>query len=354
MSEVNNTPLVSILIPVYNVEKYIERCARSVFEQTYENLEYIFVDDCTPDNSIAILNSVLKEYSQRASHVRIIKHEQNEGIAVGRNTAISNATGDFVFFVDSDDYIEKGTITTLVNLQRQTNADIVTGRMYIDEDEIDPHYIEPLYKNRDEMLLTILNNIWHHEITNRLMRRSLFIDNEIKAIPYVNVCEDWQLIAKVVFYANTCVTADSFTYHYVSNPSSLIHSNTAWINKKTIFIHSYSSLQCLTEFFEGSLYEEMVWPLMIRSLSNMIDLSIRHHDKEFFQWCRTHMFLIPSKYYMSISKKKLTCVKLGFRVMNYSLSFYQIINKYSNKNNRIMKLWVVFGFCMMHVDLIVS
>lgn len=320
----NNNPLVSILVPVYNVEQYIERCARSLFEQTYDNLEYIFVDDCTPDKSIHLLEEVLVKYPHRSSQVKIIKHAQNEGVAVARNTAISNATGDFVFFVDSDDYIETDTIVPLVNLQRQTNADVVTGQKYVNEDIIDPHYVEPVYKNKDEMLTTILSNIWHHEIHNRLIRRSLFVDHGIKALPHLNICEDWQLTAKVFFYANSCVTADLFTYHYVSNPGSLTHSNTEWTNKKNTFIQSYLSLLCLADFFEGSLYQGIIRSLITRCLSNFIDICIKHNDKDFFKWCRTHLLSIPSTYFKSVSRIKLTCIKLGYSSTCLFLLLHQL------------------------------
>ena len=140
----NSHPLVSILIPVYGVEKYIERCARSLFEQTYANLEFIFVDDRIPDHSIQLLENVLTMYPHRLKQVKIIKHSKNEGIAVVRNTAISNATGDFIFFVDSDDYIETDTISALVNEQNLTNADIVSGKMLINENGMDSRYVEPI------------------------------------------------------------------------------------------------------------------------------------------------------------------------------------------------------------------
>lgn len=72
---------VSVLVPVYGVEKYIERCARSIFEQTYHNLDIIFVDDCTPDHSIDVLKRVLKDYPERKEQTRIIKHDHNRGLA---------------------------------------------------------------------------------------------------------------------------------------------------------------------------------------------------------------------------------------------------------------------------------
>ena len=97
---------VSVLVPVYGVEKYIERCARSLFEQTYSDLEYVFVNDCTPDQSIEILKKVMAEYPQRKNAVKIVNHAKNRGLAAARNTAYDNATGDFVTIVDSDDWLE--------------------------------------------------------------------------------------------------------------------------------------------------------------------------------------------------------------------------------------------------------
>ena len=97
---------VSILVPVYGVEKYIERCARSIFEQTYHNLDIVFVDDCTPDKSIEILKRVLEEYPGRKAQTRIIRHAYNRGLSAARNTAVAAATGTFLTHVDSDDWIE--------------------------------------------------------------------------------------------------------------------------------------------------------------------------------------------------------------------------------------------------------
>ena len=320
----NTIPLVSILIPVYGVEKYIERCARSVFEQTYENLEYIFVDDCTPDNSIALLEQVLSEYPQRVSLVRIITHKQNEGIAVVRNTAINNASGDFVYFLDSDDFIELDTIEALVSLQQKTNADIVTGKMYINVDKIDPRYVEPMYYNKDEMLETILSNLWHHEIANRLVRRSLFIDHGIKALPHVNVCEDWQLTAKVVYYADTCVTLDKYTYHYVMNPHSLVHSNTLWEKEKNAYNWECLSLENLIAFFDNTKYEGSINKYFVRRMSELIDFGVKHHDKWFFKKCRSRMFSIPSKYLQYISKVKLFCIRSGYYTTYFFLLLHQM------------------------------
>lgn len=98
---------VSILVPIYGVEQYIERCAKSLFEQTYSEIEYVFVNDCTKDDSIGVLNRVLEKFPQRKLQVRIINHEKNKGLGAARRTAILNANGDYILHVDSDDYIAK-------------------------------------------------------------------------------------------------------------------------------------------------------------------------------------------------------------------------------------------------------
>ena len=117
---------VSICVPIYGVEKYIERCAISLFEQTYKNIEYIFVNDCTQDNSIDVLKSIIEKYPVRKNCVRIINHERNKGLGAARNTAITNATGMFIMHVDSDDYVEKDIVERLVKKQNENNSDIVT------------------------------------------------------------------------------------------------------------------------------------------------------------------------------------------------------------------------------------
>ena len=94
---------VSILVPVHNVEKFIEKCARSLFEQTYENLEYVFVDDCSPDKSMDVLERVVDEYPTRKSQIKVVRNAVNKGASESKNIAVANATGEFVSFVDSDD-----------------------------------------------------------------------------------------------------------------------------------------------------------------------------------------------------------------------------------------------------------
>ena len=117
-------PLISIVAPVYGVEKYIGECVDSLFSQTYKNTEYIFVNDKTPDNSIDILNKKIADYSM-FSNVQVIENRENVGLALTRANGISKASGDYIFLVDTDDKLPLNAIEILVNTAIETNADFV-------------------------------------------------------------------------------------------------------------------------------------------------------------------------------------------------------------------------------------
>ena len=118
-------PLVSICVPVYGVEQYIGKCCHSLFGQTYASIEYVFVDDCTPDGSISVINKVLEDYPQRKPFVKIVRHERNKGLSGARNTAISASTGQYILHVDSDDYLDLDVVERLVDRALTAEADVV-------------------------------------------------------------------------------------------------------------------------------------------------------------------------------------------------------------------------------------
>lgn len=118
-------PKVSVIIPVYGVEKYIERCARSLFEQTLDDIEFIFVNDCTLDNSINVLETTLEEYPKRKSQVQIINFEQNQGAAKAREIGMKTANGEYIIHCDSDDWVVKEAYETLYNIAKASESDMV-------------------------------------------------------------------------------------------------------------------------------------------------------------------------------------------------------------------------------------
>lgn len=114
-------PKISIIIPVYNVEKYLRECLDSCVNQTLEDIEIVCVDDASPDNSIKIL----EEYRQKDSRIKILRHETNKNLGAARNTGLANATGEYVWFVDSDDYIDTKACQILYDAIREFNVDML-------------------------------------------------------------------------------------------------------------------------------------------------------------------------------------------------------------------------------------
>ena len=119
-------PAVSVIIPVYKVEHYIARCARALFAQTLEDIEYLFIDDCTPDRSIDVLKAVLDEFPNRKAQTRILRMPVNSGQAKVRMFGISQATGDYVIHCDSDDFPADDAYGLMYSKAAAENLDIVT------------------------------------------------------------------------------------------------------------------------------------------------------------------------------------------------------------------------------------
>lgn len=128
-------PKISVIVAVYGVENYIEKCVRSLFEQTLDAVEYIFVNDDTPDNSIVILKSVLDEYSERKNNTHIINFETNTGVANARTVGMKLATGKYMIHCDLDDYLEDDALEVLYKEAVKTDADIVTCDYYREKED---------------------------------------------------------------------------------------------------------------------------------------------------------------------------------------------------------------------------
>lgn len=217
-------PLVSVLVPIYNVEKYIERCARSIFEQAYENLEIIFVNDCTPDNSVGVLRKVLAEYPKRIAQTQIINHEKNLGLAGARLTGLKASTGKYIQNIDSDDYIDKNMISDMVALAEQENADItICDFMYVYTNKKEHIYVNPPLDPLS-CLECVLVGIVHSSVCNKLIRRDLFINNRIHQFVGLDLREDFSVLYKLVYYCKRIAYLPKAYYYYRQNASSMVNN----------------------------------------------------------------------------------------------------------------------------------
>ena len=194
---------VCILVPIFNVELYIERCARSLFEQTYPDLEYVFVDDCTQDRSLEILRQVLEDYPDRKQSVRVINHEKNLGLAAARNTALDSATGEFIVKVDSDDWLELNAIELLIKKQQENAVDMVLASRYFRYQQRSEEYCQNKCESKENLILLQLKHSWDHLVTGNLIRRRLFEDHRIRCMEGCDMSEDQYLMTQLAYYAES-------------------------------------------------------------------------------------------------------------------------------------------------------
>jgi glycosyltransferase involved in cell wall biosynthesis len=217
MSKSNN-PLISLIVPVYNIPKYLERCVDSIINQSYENMEIILVNDGSTDHSGQICDA----YSQKDKRVRVI-HKINGGLSNARNAGLDAMKGKYVGFVDGDDFIDKYMYETLVKAILDNDADIVqTGFYHTDEDgniEDEITFKEASYDNLDDMFYARFkeNNI-HVGVWTKLYKSTIF-----KSIRFSegHVYEDYAILPMILNECKKFVVIDGAFYNYASNPQGI-------------------------------------------------------------------------------------------------------------------------------------
>ena len=206
---------ISVIVPVYNVEQYLSQCLDSIINQTYKNLEIICVDDGSPDNS----GKILDEYAEKDNRIKVI-HQENQGVSVARNTGLDNATGEWVSFIDSDDYIKLDFYERMINVALKNNSQVVQCRVYRNQ--------KPLYGGkciRTSGFGNIISILKRGYSCNKLWSLELINKNNIRFYPGIYV-EDILFSVQVAFYANSWETIDYDGYFYRYNPSSITNDVT--------------------------------------------------------------------------------------------------------------------------------
>jgi len=233
-------PLVSIISPIYGVEKYIEECLESMFNQTYKNIEFVFVNDKTPDNSMMILEQVIKKYGIK--NVNIINHEHNLGLCGVRNTGLKAAKGDYIMIVDSDDKLPLDSVETLVNCAISNDADFVESDF-----AYYPGYVGETFKrvydgNKEKYLAGFISMRVPPAIWGKLYSRALFQDiDSLFKVGRDNV-EDAYSTPILADSAQNIAYTNKVTYYYrIDNPSSYSTTSLVGWNKVDDMIY------CVTE-----------------------------------------------------------------------------------------------------------
>ncbi len=235
---------VTVVTLVYGVEDYIERCVRTLFEQTMSDIEFLFIDDCTPDRSIEVLERVLLDYPNRKDQVRVVRLEKNSGQAVARNVALEEVNTEYCIFCDSDDWVELDMYEKLYNRAVETDADMVFCDKYFvfpDKNDLRYTYYNEDVSDADEILLNYHKHWFRVSPVDKLIKTSILKENNIKAIEGANFGEDMLLMILALACSSKVSYVREPLYYYDQCREGSI-SNSLVIDDKVL-----SQLRCCDE-----------------------------------------------------------------------------------------------------------
>lgn len=205
---------VSVIVPIYKVEAFIWRCAESLMQQTLHEVQYIFVNDATPDSSMQILDDVLSLHNARLADVVVVNHEKNLGLPAARNSGLAVAKGDYVFHCDSDDFVDPNMLESLYSFASSKNVDIVWCDWYLSFEKKERYMKQPCYDSATEALKGMLSGSMKFNVWNKLVKRNIYTDNGILFPAGFGMGEDMTMIKLFACTERVAYLPQAF-YHYV-------------------------------------------------------------------------------------------------------------------------------------------
>ena len=208
-------PSFTIVVPVYGVEKYIRQCAESVLGQSYDAIQFIFVNDGTKDNSMRILGELIEEKFQHLKERILIINKENEGLPAARRDGVERATGDYVLHVDSDDWIELDTVERIAQKAMESDSDIICFKVFKEEarrTRVRGNREYPI-EEKARFVRDIVTHKAYGYTVNKCAKRALYLNNKVFFARY-GMHEDVVLMTQLVYYAGSYGYVDAPLYHY--------------------------------------------------------------------------------------------------------------------------------------------
>lgn len=303
---------ISLIVPIYGVEKYIGKFAESALEQTYQDIQFIFVNDGTKDRSMEILNGLIDaKYSHLRERILIIDKE-NGGLPSARKAGLEAAEGEYILFADSDDWLEREAVEKVMSKAQETDADIVYFDIVKEYGHKKSIKREREYTaaSKEDFIVNIFNYKSHGYTVTKCFRRRIYDENVIW-FPPLGMHEDIYLMSQIIFYAESIVHLPEVLYHYrKDNPGSFCSQDrkkrhiASTTNLLDLYIHYRENLK-------GSPIEKVAGGILMRAGQHSM-----LHGYDFFS---EYPFLAEDIVKTKISFRYRTSVLVQIAVKIYAL-----------------------------------
>lgn len=277
---------ISIIIPIYNSAGYLEKCLNSLFGQNLREVEYIFVDDCSTDNGLVILESMIEKWAHKKNKTKLIRHEVNKGSAAARNSGLEHASGEYIGWIDSDDWIDPNMFKDMFDAAKENNADIVWTDFFNTYQEKENRIIQKAPLDSQSIIKGLMKGELLGGMCNKLIRRQLFNDYKIKFPEGLNMCEDLRVCISLFFYGQRFFYLDIAPYHYIKHrDNSISSSNVRSSDVNNEWVENVKGIERF--LIDKGLAEKMQNSLLKLKLSPKKNLLINGRDVQSYKiWSR--------------------------------------------------------------------
>ena len=244
-----NDSLVSIIVPIYNAEKYLDSCIQSVLRQTYTNWEFILIDDGSTDKS----GRIAEEYGFADERITVF-HQKNLGVSLARNQGIDEATGNYVVFLDADDELIEDCLAKTVNIAEETNADVVAGRSCENQELFQDRII---WTGAEALENSLKDHLFTYSACAKLIRREFI--GKTRFTPDIRINEDSYFVFQLLCKQNVFVLTNDVIYYYRANSES---------SSRTVFSEKYFDILKVSDLKYKKIEEQ--FPQMHDLAKNML------------------------------------------------------------------------------------
>ena len=320
---------VSLIIPIYNVSNYIERCLKSAFNQTYKNIEYILVDDASPDDSIIKAWDIIDKYPNK--DVKVTVHSQNKGLSAARNTGVRESTGEYIYFLDSDDALPLDAISVLISYVSAIKPDFVVGEF----DIISPYKSNYHKLNLSDGLLlndnksisnAFFSHKWYETACGKLLKRELFFEKGCwfyEGILHEDIL--WSFNLAILAVSMIACTKPTYQYYINSNSITQNKSDRNFDSMEIVFAEIIKIIEekniRLSSYLVDYLANQKIYFFkeLLRVENDLLEINVRiKHINCIFEHIDRVLFLRCSSF---SSFLKLLAYKLPIRLAVFYVRF---------------------------------